>query len=572
MSLPTGDSERFIRDAEAHNQWWEGDASDLEGVTSSVGRSDLYQVLNRLDRFHRDEEENQVLGLYGQTGVGKSTLLKQLVAAILDDRVCAYDPAEPVGREYDVVGTTPPTQVLYVPVDDSLYGLERGDQALTWLEDVVDYFLSRVVQRTAPHYVFLDDLDAIDADAADIEATVDAIGGENTFVVTSGTLQRNVGVPPTAAHPILPVKFVDFVEYGASGADSGVVSTVVDHRHDEGEGSAIKDVRRVFKSESPDLERAAELFDTLYFDVFDDASRETLHRLSREYLRQGGLFYHSTATAPERQADRELLERYYSLTDELIRSNLESFVYRKVARAASIKRPENLYKLCAMAATTDEREVSYQEIADILDVDRRTVGTYLETLADQVVLTESTDYSLRRHRRTRLYLRDPRHVTLLSQRQAHQGFESLTDSLPVGNARFERVLARTAAFDHLKRLRFRSEDPAAEQAIEHYETDAGIIDFIIRYGATVVPFVCTYKPFEAPGREVAAAFDPSAGSHSHPDPDTTGELELDYEAPYRFVITDRVSEKPRTQGSLLETLDDGTTVCHLPLWLFLLVC
>lgn len=572
MSLSIGGSERFIRDAEAHNQWWEGDASDLKDVTSNVGRSDLYQILNQFDRFHLGGTGGRTLGLYGQTGVGKSTVLKQLVAAILDDRVCDYNPADTINREYDVVGTTPPTQVLYIPVDDSLYGLESGERALTWLEDVVDYFRSHIVQRTAPHYVLLDDIDAIDVEASEIKATVNAIGSDNTFVVTTGTLQGNVGVPAADARPILPVKFVDFVEYGASKADPVVVNTVVDHRHYEGEGSGIKDLRRVFKSSSPDLERAAELFDTLYFDTFDETDRETLHRLSREYLRQGGLFYRSTATGSDRQADRGLRERYHELTDELIRSNLESFVYRKVAREASIKRPENLYKLCAMAATTDEGEVSYQQIADVLGVDRRTVSTYLETLADQVVVTESTDYSLRRHRRTRLYLRDPRHVTLLSQRQAHRGFESLTDSLPVGNARFERVLARTAAFDHLKRLRFRSEDTAAEQAIEHYETDAGMVDFIVRYGATVVPFVCTYKPFEAPGREVARAFDPSAGSHGHPDPETTGELHLEYEAPCRFVLTDRLSEAPRMRGSLLETVEDGTTLCHLPLWLFLLVC
>jgi predicted AAA+ superfamily ATPase len=554
MSDPDGASRRYIRDVEQHNPWWEHRTDELDRVTELAARSDLVKFLDQLDAVYRaDSPERRMFGIYGQTGIGKTTLLEQFVASVLDDDVYDYTPGEATA---DLVGSVPPSQVLYVPLEESLYHLESGDDALRQLERVADYFRSRIARTNQRQLVLLDDVGALDIDfERDGERLLDLVA-EDTFLVLTGTTEAEVSFAEgtglgSSVTPMLPMKFADYLEYrDAEGARLGeLASLVADNRY--GEAEHVRNVRAAFEAGEP-REAVAE-FETLCFETFGDDQRQRLHELAREYLRDGGLCYRST--------DAELV-------NDLVRSHFLLYLYKEVAGGESIKAPRNLHRLCSMGATSGT-ERRYREIAETLGVDRRTVDTYLDILDEALILTESTDYALRRHRRTRLFLRDPRHVILLSQRQAHRGFEQLEGPIPVNNFEFERTLARTVGFDHTLRLIHSTNDTPHEQAVEYTETDAGVIDYVVRYGETVIPFVLAYHPYDDDPEAVAAAFDPATGQHEGPG---GTELHREYEAPVRFVLTDGLPTDVRREGSLARTLGDGTTVCHLPFWLYLLAC
>jgi len=146
----------------------------------------------------------------------------------------------------------------------------------------------------------------------------------------------------------------------------------------------------------------------LYFEAFSDVERDGLYEAAREYLQKGGIFLRATETPVKTNSSDHLL----------------LYLYKELAEYESIQRPENLHRIASLAASQAGNELRYTDISDQLEVDRRTVDSYLSVLDDGLSVSESHDFSLQRHRRTRLYLRNPRHVVLLSQRQEHHGFET----------------------------------------------------------------------------------------------------------------------------------------------------
>jgi len=111
------------------------------------------------------------------------------------------------------------------------------------------------------------------------------------------------------------------------------------------------------------------------------------------------------------------------------------------------------------------------------------------------------------------------------------------------NHEFEYKLARTVAFDHAKRLAWRvggsgDEDPQ----VEYFETESGTVDYILHNeDGVVAPFVLSYHPHAGNADEIAVEFDPTVGKH--PRPGGEGLLDIDYEAPYRFIIADSLPKK-----------------------------
>ena len=244
--------------------------------------------------------------------------------------------------------------------------------------------------------------------------------------------------------------------------------------------------------------------------------------------------------------------------------------YKELAKYESIQRPENLHRIASIAASQAGDELRYTDMSEQLEVDRRTVDSYLSVLDEGLSVSESHDFSLQRHRRTRLYLRNPRHVVLLSQRQEHHGFETyeLTRSL---NHEFEYKLAKTVAFDHTKRLAWKVGNSESEDSsVEYVETENGTVDYILHNDdGLVVPFVLSYHPHAGNAELIASEFDPSVGKH--PKPGGEELIELDYEAPYRFIISDSLPKEVTKSGSLVVE-ENGVKLCYIPYWLFLLIC
>ena len=314
--------------------------------------------------------------------------------------------------------------------------------------------------------------------------------------------------------------------------------------------SPIKTIRTGLSGRDSEtsLDTAVETLSELCFDILDADDRDNLHDAARAYLRTGGTLH---------QTDDP------SIRNELSKSHFLLFLYKELAKYRSIQQPENLHRLSAIAATNAGEELQYTALSEQIGVDRRTVDSYLDVLDEGIAVTESHDYSLRRYRRTRLYLRNPRHLVLLSQRQEHHGFEGYQQQDTL-NHEFEYKLARTVAFDHAKRLAY----TVGAYDVEYTETESGLIDYILHRNGHVLPFILSYHPHTGNAETIAEDFDPNSGQHTRSDNEDL--RELNYHAPYRFIITDSLPKEVSEDESLIIEIDE-ISICYLPYWLFLLI-
>ncbi|RRJ32521.1 AAA family ATPase [Halocatena pleomorpha] len=554
-----GSAEEFIDDAEHHNQWWNnGTSPKLSQATDLTPRSDFHRVLKTTNTHYTDGVERLVYAIHGQTGIGKTTLLHQLVAALLNTTDFPHQ-----NTDLELASAIEPRQILYISLEDSLYQLERAGDGIKRLSQVIDYFQTHVAPRQGQKFILLDDVQALDLDE-DRKAELLDFVDENTYVFLTGIVASQVHLSTTESDdtveefelwPILPMKFVDTIQIGEGlgvNFDDEFRIQLEQYQSPDLDGpSPIKTIRAGLSGRDSEtsLDTAVETLSELCFDIFDTNNRDNLHDAARAYLRTGGTLH---------QTDDP------SIRNELSKSHFLLFLYKGLAKYRSVQQPENLHRLSAIAATNAGEELQYTALSDQIGVDRRTVDSYLDVLDEGIAVTESHDYSLRRYRRTRLYLRNPRHLVLLSQRQEHHGFEGYEQQDTL-NHEFEYKLARTVAFDHAKRLAY----TVGAYDVEYTETESGLIDYILHRNGHVLPFILSYHPHTGNAETIAEDFDPDSGQHT--DSDTEDLRELDYRAPYRFIITDSLSKEVREDRSLTVE-NDGISVCYLPYWLFLLIC
>lgn len=557
--LGTGSVEDFIDDAEHHNEWWsDGTSQELSQATALTPRSDFHRVLKTTNSHYTDNVDNLVYAIHGQTGIGKTTLLHQLVAALLDT---VDFPQQ--DQDLELNSEISPRQVLYIPLEDSLYQLERPGDDIDRLNQVIDYFQTHVAPRQGQKFIFLDDVQALGLNE-ERKAELLELFDENTYVFLTGIVKSQVdlstgelasSVEEFETWAVLPMKFIDTIELGEGpGVDLSEEfrNQLEKYQSTSLDGpSPIKTIRNGLSARNSDtsLDTAVETLSELCFDIFDTEDRNDLHDAARAYLRTGGTLHQTDDT---------------SIRNDLSKSHFLLFLYKELAKYYSIQQPENLHRLSSIAATNAGEELQFTELSDQIGVDRRTVDSYLNVLDEGIAVTESHDYALRRYRRTRLYLRNPRHLVLLSQRQEHHGFEDYErrDTL---NHEFEHKLARTVAFDHAMRLAFN----VGAYDVEYTETESGLIDYILHRKGHVLPFILSYHPRTGNAETIAAEFDPESGQHTERGGQEL--KELDYRAPYRFVITDSLPREVKEAESLVIEKDDAR-ICYLPYWLFLLIC
>jgi len=556
--LGIGSAEEFIDDAEHHNQWWsDGSSPELSQATDLTPRSDFHRVLKRTNTHYTNDIESLVYAIHGQTGIGKTTLLHQLVAALLDTIEFPH-------QNLELTSALSPRQILYIPLEDSLYQLERPGNDIKHLNQVIDYFQTHIAPRQGQKFILLDDVQALDLNENHKAELLDLLD-DNTYVFLTGNVRAQVN-PFTVETadtvdefegpwPILPMKFIDTVQTGEGlGVEFNEVfrTQLEQFQSPDLDGpSPIKTIRTGLSGTNLEtsLDTAVETLSELCFDIFDADDRNNLHDAARAYLRTGGTLHQTDIP---------------SIRNDLSKSHFLLFLYKELAKHRSIQQPENLHRLSSIAATNAGEELQYTDLSEQIGVDRRTVDNYLDVLDEGIAVTESHDYTLRRYRRTRLYLRNPRHLVLLSQRQEHHGFEAYErqDTL---NHEFEYKLARTVAFDHAKRLAFN----VGAYDVEYTETESGLVDYILHRNGHVLPFILSYHPHTGNAETIAEEFTPESGQHTESDSEEL--QELDYQAPYRFVITDSLPKSVVKSESLVMQ-GDKASICYLPFWLFLLIC
>jgi predicted AAA+ superfamily ATPase len=529
------DAENALLDGlRRHNPWWSAgaDAGVFERLPRRP-RSDFYQLVRP------DEPESQlsaadVVALVGRGGVGKTTLLYEFVRHEVTERDVA------------------PERFLYLPFDaDPLYQLRSAEQ----LRRAVGYYDSRVLSRAADgeagedagsHFLLVDDVHRIEHRSKPgatgwgepLARLVAGRPGRSAVVTATAGVQigRELdGVEPapsTDVQPILPEKFRDYVFSLYPDLEADESRRVSPTSLRRGEGSLPRALRT--GAVEPFVAELREKRER----VGDDARR--IRSVVVDYLAMGGVVAYGE-DGPVSDATRLDPAAFGRVRDDV-----RNALYQDVPAVESIRTPADLERLCGLAARSRGEALAYRSLADLFEVDRRTLtDSYLPALSALYLLTAPTEYDNDRPRRVRLYLRDTGLVTALS------GTEPATvrDDLDV-----EAAYARVAGYDHAMRLAYglnaaQGVDPEAALPVPFWEADEGVVDYVVSVDDEPVPVALAYRPGTVEtARAALAAF------------------RRRYDAPVGLLVTAEAAA--RSTPAIGH--EDG--IVGLPYWLYLLLC
>lgn len=518
------DLDVLVRNVSSHNPWWAEGADAFEATLPERQKSDFYHLV-RPDEPTTQFEESAVVGLVGQHGVGKTTLLKQFVSHQLSQGV-------------------EPERFCYIPFDaNALYQLRPADQ----LRTALNYYEGRVLGRLTdpdPHFLLLDDVHRIahtnkpgvDGWGSLITDRLTDTDGRN-IVVTAGASQQvtgeleRVGVPAADidTQPILPEKFRDYIFDRYPDLEAGK-TRVSPTPLRTGDGS----LPAALAEGDPSL--VAETVRAQYQRVAD-VSRQIQSQVSH-YLALGGVLSYAGDDGVAEIADVD------AEASQLLYHNLTATLYQDAPSLESLQTVADLERLCALAADNrGAQPIRFQRLVDLFDVDRRTIrDSYLSVLEQLFVLTGVTEYDNQRPRSVRLFLRDTGLVSALT------GHDPATVQQDLD---YEADLALIAAFDHTMRLAYginAVQNTDVVPRVQYWRGRYGEVDFVFEVDETPVPITMAYQT----GIDEAT--------------DALTEFHTEYGTQIGFVLTGDVV----SAAGEVDVLDDG--IVTMPYWLYLLLC
>lgn len=518
------DLDVLARNLNSHNPWWSEGADAFEATVPDRQKSDFYHLV-RPDEPSTQFEESTVVGLVGQHGVGKTTLLKQFVSHQLTQGV-------------------EPERFCYIPFDaNALYQLRPTDQ----LSAALNYYEGRVLGRLAdpdPHFLLLDDIHRVARtnkpgveDRSTLVTRRLATADERNIVVTASATQQvtdelehaGVSAADIDTQPVLPEKFRDYIfdRYPDLEADGTRVSPTPLRT---GDGSLPAALAAGDPSLVADTIRAQ-------YQRVTDASRQIQSQVSH-YLALGGVLSYAGDGGVADIADVD------AEATQLLYHNLTATLYQDAPSLESLQTVADLERLCALAADNRGAEpIRFQRLVDLFDVDRRTIrDSYLNVLEQLFVLTGVTEYDNQRPRSVRLFLRDTGLISALNGRDPATVQRDLD---------YEADLARIAAFDHTMRLAYgvnAIQNTDVVPRVQYWRGRYGEVDFVFEVDETPVPITMAYQT----GIDEAT--------------NAIEEFHAEHDTQVGFVLTGDVV----SAAGEIAVLDDG--VVTVPYWLYLLLC
>ncbi|ELY39817.1 hypothetical protein C496_14106 [Natronorubrum tibetense GA33] len=535
----------FISEAEAQNPWWRSNAADSLPEIDAEERSDLY---NLVKAFHgtklideSNDRTNVARTITGPYGIGKTTLLRKFINVSLSTTDAQLtDQIDDQDTDYELENALANEQILYLPLEDSQYRLLPQEARIQKFIEVIEWYQQTQVTQGS-HLIIVDDIDVLASDNPEAwKEPLLRVLYDNTYLIVSASSDDHTVLEGDHDHfRLIPEKFADWVERTKTGKVRSFAKT----RHKGGgtDGELLQTARKQLKGGTETaVQQSLTAFDEIYFEPDITELKSKLKQYVNAYLHEGGLPVTETHEEGAQQA----------------RANLQLLVYKSLAEQHSLRNPENLFKLCAAAALPDDDAINYTDLANNTGIDRRTLDDYFDYLEQAIVLSRSHDYSLQSHREGRLYLRDPLHMAMFSQRQ-------LRGSDSGWNREFESAVAQQVCFDHLKRLTHLSENYKSD--VEYAETSSGLVDFVVRSDTEPlsIPISLAYQGVKTPAEATAAveAFDPTNAQPAHD--------EGAFRSPYRIVLTDIVPRDCQDTGTL-RVEKDGCILYYIPFWLLLL--
>lgn len=603
----------LIQQLDRYNLWWE------EGARASVTdeyrslRSEAPELLDDLC-----QPERQLLPISGPGAVGKTSLVHQLISALIDPEFLEKFIRDTDRRDRVRKLNIPSSNILYLPLnDDPIFQLHPADQ----IRAAVDHFETHVVRAATdqPRYIFLDDIHVVErpnkrgnTSVGQWEQLVAELSTEDdqrkivfTALDQSRIRERLNSIEsqqfqteaPDETTEVLPIGFGDFLRMRHRDLES----TPEEDRFDSG---VVRDGLKTAVQEG-NVQTFISHLEAQASDALLDES--TVRRELTNYTTIGGTLSLQLASEgvplnEERFIDviRGRDDLGFNSVQESALTDFRDNLLRSGTGLGEVKDVSGLERLCALAAherPTDN--MRFDELIEVLDIDRRTLRTqYLNVLSRLHVLSAASEYDNQRPRNIRLYLRD----TGLTN--AFCGYD-LNDVLR-REPGLEESLAKAAAFDHTIRLSNELNHPHDPKrgVVKFWSGTDGNVDFVPKLSGRPVPILWSYnrglselrREIETPGFDALQEFleddayrnerDPVDKAHYQRLPasiseryrayakseeypcryDSSDEVVFDREPSFGIVLTN--SRTALEQG--VTVFDDGSKpIVQIPLWTYL---
>lgn len=517
MDISNAEEGRYlIRRLPGFNPWWE------EGTNATVTK-EFDSLQSAFYRIHQSllTAEANVHSVVGPDGVGKTTLLKQLISALTDSDFVEKFYRTPEFRSEARSGIVPPENVLYIPfAEDSLCQLHAPAQLRSAIEYYETHYLG-LQSDTDCHYIFLDDVDTLVSQSAtesatQLRETLEYLLREDSRrrIVLTGThdvtnIFQEVGEDSVsegansldvASKQLLPMSFSDFLR----GRFREIETASDGHRFHEGKA------RDAFHEAvtAGDLEIFAE---QLRMEIENMAiSPPAIRRELSHYLTVGGYLGQRLIFPSESQEQRfDSVLRGQSTPDL---DTVQKEAQDTVTRMLRIRGPEagvrglssKLVQLTALIAIEYPLDaVRFSTITNLVDVDRRTLrDSFFSVLSQLDLVTPSREYANRRPRSLRLYHRDTGIANAFASRDLNEILRA--------DQQLEEALTKSVLFDHTVRLSNSVNDPRDPKrgVVKYWAGDSGEIDFIPKIDGRPIPM---YWSGQGRLSELLASSDPPGG-------------------------------------------------------------
>lgn len=395
------DKQRLLEMLTEANPWWESGAVP-ESLAPPYRRRDFYVLRGKL-------RQKPIVALSGPRQVGKTTLMYQLISSLISAGVA-------------------PEHILYVTFDLPGLGLVSNDP----LNDSVRTFEEQVLRTAfrevrAPTYVFLDEVTKVPTWHRDLKGWFDMGYGVRFAITSSSLAELQSGASESltgriSTHLLLTWKFVDVLCYRVG--ERTISEDYLDARQDLGRAIRTGNPAALLKTLSKIRPRSRK-------------GRIALNNALDWYLLVDGF--------PEllRGADLPYCIRRL---DEYVKLTLAHDLYRFHQVRSSTRVFEDLLGLIA---NQSGGLFSYQNIAETLDLEVRTLSEYLDYLEGAFLISRAYFYTRNRVSRLRkqrkIYVPNPGFLNVLRGR---------LDSSLRKNSTELGFIAESVAHGYAKRMAF----------------------------------------------------------------------------------------------------------------------
>lgn len=430
--------EDILRVLYAHNPWW-AKKPIPKSKLKNFKRRDYYKIAQQIDN-------QSILALIGARQVGKTTLLYQVIEALL----------QKISSE----------NILFVELDDPYLHI-----SLENLDRIFSVYSTNILKKEfdileEKIYIILDEVQSLKNWQNALKRWFD-LGYNIKFIVTGssstgileGSSESLVG---RVKHQIiLPMKFLEYVKFKEQNELGEIIDFVNRKIRASLKQSMVKHDPQPF-------------YDELKLSQTSLIAHETrIKTLVQEYLIKGG--YPENVSIDDLVECADNLKQYLQLT-----------LYKDIMKINEVRDPKALESLFMIIAKESSSIFNRTNVATTLGINRSTtLNQYMSLLKTAYLISEAQYYSKGAEKSarkgTKAYVND---IGIRNVSAAVFDPQILTNNTEVGK------IVETVVADHTKRLKFNLEGMGADI---FYWNESHEVDLVIELLQTPLPIEVKYR-------------------------------------------------------------------------------